>query len=60
MILMDLSAWKKNSPNEQTYTGVVQNLRKVDNRDKYTAMRLEKDFEREKCAICQAIQIKMV
>ena len=33
MILMDLSAWKKNSPNEQTYTGVVQNLRKVDNSD---------------------------
>ena len=30
---MDLSAWKKNSSNEQTYTGVVQSLRKVENND---------------------------
>lgn len=30
---MDLSAWKKNSSNEQTYTGVVQNPRKVENND---------------------------
>lgn len=30
---MDLSAWKKNYSDEQTYTGVVQDLRKVENND---------------------------